>query len=202
MLWKEHSAVAYGRQLPRADAKAQARHVRLFNYPRNSQVKTHDDIPRLGIKTAFCSNCFAAYTKTCFKDLGGFSTGLIFGEDMEFAARAIRSGRAVAYAADACVYHSHDYRIVQEFRRAFDIGVFHAQQPWILEYFGRAGGEGLRLIRSELRYLARHDPEGILPAVAANAAKFLGYTLGIRHAIIPGTWKKFLSMHGYFWVNG
>lgn len=202
MLFEENCAVAYGRQLPRPDAGFMARHARLFNYPQVSRVKTKKDIGRLGIKTPFCSNCFAAYRRSIFENMGGFSSGLIFGEDMEFAARAIRDGQAIAYAGHACVYHSHDYRLAQEFRRAFDIGVFHAQTPWIRSYFGNAGNEGVRFVVSELGYLKNHAPASLVRSLVTNAAKILGYKLGARHGHVSRKWKMRMSMNKYFWQNG
>lgn len=52
---------------------------------------------------------------------------------MFYAAKAILAGYQVAYAADAVVRHSHNYKPLEEFKRYFDIGVFHAQEKWIRE---------------------------------------------------------------------
>ena len=49
---------AYGRQLPHDDATAFAQHLRYFNYPEYSQVKSLDDLQDLGITTCFNSNSF------------------------------------------------------------------------------------------------------------------------------------------------
>ncbi|MBQ6903370.1 MAG: glycosyltransferase, partial [Lachnospiraceae bacterium] len=48
-------AAAYARQLADRDAPIPEKCARRFNYPAESQRKTIDDIPRLGIKTYFCS---------------------------------------------------------------------------------------------------------------------------------------------------
>src|SRR5690606_19238861 len=50
-----------GRQLPHKDASPLAEHARLFNYPATSMLKSFEDVPQMGIKTAFMSNSFAAY---------------------------------------------------------------------------------------------------------------------------------------------
>ena len=60
---------------------------------------------------------------------------------------------ALAYVADATVYHSHSYTILQEFKRYFDIGVFHKRESWILKEFGKAEGEGGKYVKSEFTYL-------------------------------------------------
>jgi rhamnosyltransferase len=144
---------AYGRQLPRSGAKPIEAHARLFNYGVTDLVKQKEDIPLLGIKTSFISNSFAAYRRTALQQVGGFPRDVIFGEDTYVAARMILEGWKIAYIASAEVYHSHDYTILQEFRRYFDVGVFHASEPWLRESFGGAEGEGKRFVLSELRYL-------------------------------------------------
>ena len=94
-------AVAYARQLPREDCGIIERYTRQFNYPDEGCVKSREDIPRLGIKTFFCSDVCAAYRRDLFEQLGGFESPVIFNEDMFFAAHAVQEGYKVAYAADA-----------------------------------------------------------------------------------------------------
>src|SRR5690606_22126597 len=119
-------AVAYGRQLPHHVANPIAAHARLFNYGARSYVAGMEDATRMGIKTVFASNSFAAYRAATFKELGGFPERTILSEDMYLAARSVLAGGKVAYVAEACVRHSHNYTPLEEFRRYFDIGVFQA----------------------------------------------------------------------------
>jgi len=191
----------YGRQLPRQGAGAIEAHSRLYNYPPVSHIKSHEDIPRLGIKACFMSNSFSAYRRSAFLDVGGFSSNLIMAEDMHIAARLLLKGWKIAYCADAMVYHSHNYTVCQEFKRYFDIGVFHSQEAWIQETFGKAEGEGKRFILSELRYLMRHNPFLIPSALLRNIMKFTAYRLGKMEHWIPLWLKRILSMHKNFWLN-
>ncbi len=157
--FQNHSiTAACGRQLPHLDANPLATHARLFNYPDESRIKSAADIPELGLKVAFMSNSFAAYRRDVFEQLGGFPENTILAEDMYLAAKIIQAGYKVAYCADAAVLHSHNYTPWDEFRRYFDIGVFHACEPWIQQQFGGAAGEGARFVKSELRYLWRCAP--------------------------------------------
>src|SRR5699024_8480726 len=96
----------------------------------------------MGLKTVFNSNSFSAYRVSTFMEIGGFPDDTILSEDMYFAARAVLSGYKIAYVAEAEVRHSHNYSSLEEFRRYFDIGVFHCDEPWIRKAFGGAGGEG------------------------------------------------------------
>lgn len=149
---------AYGRQLPNADAGIMAAHARLFNYPDKSQIKQLSDKQRLGIKTVFISDTFAAYRRSALYEIGNFPEHVILSEDTYVAAKMVLAGWKVAYCADAKVCHSHNYTIMQEFSRYFDTGVFHAEEPWIRKSFGVAEGEGKRFVLSETRYILAHKP--------------------------------------------
>src|SRR5690606_935297 len=150
--------MAYGRQLPQPGAALLESHARLFNYPPQSQVRALADAPTYGIKTISCSNSFAAYRREALGRVGGFPRGTIMGEDVIVAGKLLLDGWKMAYVADAGVYHSHDYTIREEFERYFDIGLFHADNRWIFDAFGRAGGEGLRYAVSEIGYVGRRNP--------------------------------------------
>ena len=192
-------ACAYGRQLPHADASPVAAHARLFNYPDVSRSVSLADKSHLGLKACFMSNSFAAYRVADLQAVGGFPASVILGEDMSVAARLLMAGKRVSYVADACVHHSHNYSALQEFRRYFDTGVFHARSPWLLQTFGSAGGEGLRFVRSELAYLWRHAPAWVPSALVRTVAKLMGYRMGRLEALWPLWFKRWCSMHKGFW---
>lgn len=190
-----------GRQLPHDDANPLAIHARLFNYPEESCVKSASDIPMLGIKTAFMSNSFAAYRAKVFFELGGFPENTILAEDMYLTAKMVKAGYKVAYCAEAAVKHSHNYTPWQEFQRYFDIGVFHACEPWIREEFGGAGGEGMRFIRSELAFLLQTAPLWIPRSLITSACKLLGYKLGQKYRKLPWSWCRSFSMYKSYWLQ-
>jgi rhamnosyltransferase len=190
---------ACGRQTPHHDANPFAAHARLFNYPDKSRIKSKTDAEDLGIKTPFLSNSFAAYRKTALEDAGGFPRHVILAEDMYVAARMLILGWRVAYVADACCRHSHNYSYLEEFRRFFDTGVFHSREPWIRAEFGQTGGEGMRYIRSEISYLGLRRIYLWPSAIFRNALKLIGYRLGHAERMQPVWLKKRMSMHRNFW---
>ena len=190
---------AYGRQLPHADAKPIGTHARIFNYPELSRIKTRSDAGELGIKTPFISNSFAAYRQSALDAVGGFPGHVIVGEDTFAAARLLLAGGKIAYAAEATVFHSHDYSVLQEFRRYFDIGVFFQREHWIKEVFGRAESEGRRFVLSEFRYLLANGSYLIPSAMLRTIMKYVGYRLGAAEASLPLWLKPFLSMHKGYW---
>ncbi|NPA39168.1 MAG: glycosyltransferase family 2 protein [Thermodesulfobacteria bacterium] len=188
----------FGRQIPYPDATLFAKHLRLYNYPDKSYVKSLKDKEKYGLKTCFCSNSFAAYRKSVLEEVGWFKSGLIFGEDMHVAAKILLKGYKIAYVAEAKVYHSHSYTVWQEFKRYFDIGVFHKRENWILKEFGKA--EGGRYVKSEFKYLLKNGAYHLIPEFfIRNILKFLGYKLGYNYDKLPKSLIKKLSMHSFWW---
>lgn len=190
---------AYGRQLPNHDASVLGAHARLFNYPAKSQVKSLSDAEKIGIKAAFISDTFAAYRTSALKEVDWFPENVILSEDTYVAAKMLMAGWKSVYCAEACVYHSHDYSIWQEFKRYFDTGVFHAREPWIRKQFGQAEGEGKRFVVSEIYYLLNHKPILLPSMVIRDGMKFLGYRLGIMETQIPKRLKRQFSMNKKYW---
>jgi len=192
-------AAVCGRQLPRKSAKPIEAHARIFNYGPESYVRSIGDAKDYGLKTAFISNSFAAYRISALKEVGGFQDNVIFGEDMYVAAKLLIKGYKVAYAADACVCHSHGYSVLQEMKRYFDMGVFHAREPWIRKELGGAEGEGVKFVVSELKYLFGHSflciPEGIMRSLL----RYTGFRLGLMERKLPLRLKRAFAMNkGYF----
>jgi rhamnosyltransferase len=199
---KKDIAVSYGRQLPNREATASASHLRMFNYPAESSVRCFDDRQKLGLKTIFVSNSFAAYRKSSLAEIGYFKDGLIFGEDTCAVGRLLKNGAKIAYVADAAVYHSHNYTWIQEFKRAFDIGVLHSMEEWLIDIYGKAEKVGIGYIRSQFAALSKTG--GIILLVdflGRNACKFLGYTMGRRYKSLPRMIIPYLSMQRSWWVG-
>ncbi len=188
-----------GRQLPHLSANLLAQHARYFNYPTQVQVKTLQDADTLGIKTAFMSNSFSAYRKEALVECGGFPNNVILSEDMFVAARMLLGGWKVVYAGDAACRHSHNYTLIEEFKRYFDIGVFHAREPWIRKEFGGAGGEGLRYVKSELRFLGASRCYLWPSSFLRNGLKLLAYKLGQNERLFSKKFKKKLGMYKGYW---
>ncbi|MGA2560507.1 MAG: glycosyltransferase family 2 protein [Terracidiphilus sp.] len=192
-------AAAFGRQLPRSGASALESHPRIFNYPSVSSLRSHQSIPELGFKTIFISNSFSAYRRSALIEVGGFPTDVIFGEDTVTAARLILCGYKIAYVAEASVFHSHSYTARDQFKRFFDVGVLHRRESWLLETFGKTGGEGKRYLLSEVSHMREHDPFRMPLSLLHTIAKFAGYKLGLHEHLLPNAIRKRVSMHHRFW---
>jgi len=196
LIGDERIGAAFGRQIPHKNATPFARHLREFNYPPESRERTFQDRTRYGIKTLFCSNSFAAYKRSALDAVGWFKDGLLMGEDMHACAKMLKQGFHIAYVAEAAVFHSHNYSALQEFKRYFDLGAFFRKEPWILQEYGAAEGEGMRFIRSELSFLLRSRLPHYIPlSLFRILAKGVGYRLGHVAPFLPGKIVQWASMH-------
>ena len=196
----EKVGAAYGRQLSYDDTNLFGKHLREFNYPDKTAIRAKEDIKIYGIKTAQLSNSFAAYRKDVLLKIGNFNNDLILGEDVYVGAKMILAGYKLVYTKDAKVYHSHSYTVLEEFKRYFDIGVFHTCEAWILQEFGKAEGEGLKYIKSEVNYLAKNGAWYLVPEFfVRNSMKYLGYKLGQKYEKLPMWMIKKMSMHHRWW---
>ena len=174
-------AAVYARQLPYENASLGERFSRSFNYPGESLVKSSDDRERLGIKTYFCSNACAMYDRVVFEKLGRFPVNMIFNEDMVFAHTLIENGYRIAYAADATVYHSHNYTNMQQFHRNFDLAVSQAMHPEVFEGVS-SESEGRSYVKDALFYFVKNRrPLYFIPFAFACAFRLAGYRLGKRY---------------------
>lgn len=191
---------AYGKQISYEDTNLFGKHLREFNYSDNAYIRDRNDISTFGLKTAFLSDSFAAYRKSSLEKIGWFKDGLILGEDTYAGAKLILDNYSLAYVSEAKVYHSHSYSVLQEFKRYFDIGVFHQTENWILESFGKAEGEGMKYVKSEFKYLLDHGTWYLIPEFfVRNGMKYLGYKMGQNYNKLPKWLIKKFSMHHRWW---
>lgn len=171
-------AAVYGRQIPYEQTDFFGKHARLFNYPDQSSIKSMVDKEKYGIKTTFFSDTFGAYRKDILEKLGSFPD-VQFSEDACMAGKMLIAGYKIGYCAEAKVYHSHTFSVWEEYKRYKEIGRFYRQESWLLDTFGKAEGEGLKFVKSQVRYLLDNGRWYLLPElVIRNGMKYLGYRLG------------------------
>lgn len=201
-LEREEVAVSYARQLPKADAGEIEKYTRKFNYPDVSVIKSVKDIPALGIKTFFCSNVCAAYKKEVYDSLGGFVKHTIFNEDMIYAGKAVKAGYKIAYAADARVYHSHNYTGKEQFRRNFDLGVSQAQHPEVFAGIS-SESEGIIMVKKAASHLWKNGyKKQVLQLIYMSGCKFAGYRLGKGYRKLPKKLILSCTANKNFWLRG
>jgi len=172
--------VVYGRQeVDMNKSNIFEKKAREFNYPKKSLIKTYKDKEQLGIKTVFSSNAFSIYNSLKLEEIGSFPNDLQFSEDMYVAAKLIKANYSVGYCAEAKVYHSHNYSILDEYKRYQSIGKFHKENPWLQQEFGRNEIEGVKSVFAEWKYLINNRKINLLPSSLMRfGMKYLGYKSG------------------------
>ncbi len=192
-------AAAFARQYPKADCNLAERYSRKFNYPNEGMRKDINDLPKLGIKTFFCSNVCAMYRRDVFDKVGGFLKRAIFNEDMVYAGNAMYQGYAVKYVADAGVIHSHNYTYMQQFHRNFDLGVSQTDHPEIFAGI-RSETEGKKMVISTMRHFRHIGKSYLIPDyIIMCAFRLTGYKLGKNYNKLPKTFVRACSMNKEYW---
>lgn len=191
--------LTYARQEAYKKASEIEKFTRSYNYPKVSVVKSEADKDSYGIKLYFCSNVCAAYERETFEKLGRFKEGLILNEDMIYAACVLRSGKKSMYAADAVVYHSHDYSAKEQFERNFDIAV---SQVMYKEYFEglKSESEGIKLVKKTALHLIKKGRLlSVFKLIYISAAKYLGYKKGKNYLKLTKQQRIKYSMNKSYW---
>lgn len=174
-------AMCYARQVARKSDPEIEKFIRNFNYPDKSVIKSAADIKTMGIKAFFASNVCCAYNRDLYESIMGFETRAVFNEDMLYAAKALKHGYRIAYAADARVIHSHNYSAFQQFRRNFDNGMSQAMHPEIFDKIN-IEGEGKKLVKKAAIHLIKSGKAfHIVKLVWQSAFKYMGFRLGRKY---------------------
>nr|WP_297706493.1 glycosyltransferase [uncultured Butyrivibrio sp.] len=192
-------AAAYARQYPRSDCNLAERYSRKFNYPNEAIRKTQADVNRLGIKTYFCSNVCAMYSREIYNVIGGFTHKTIFNEDMVYAGNACQKGYAICYVPEAGVIHSHNYSCAQQFHRNFDLGVSQTDHP---EIFGGISSEteGKRMVGQTIQHFRHLGKSYLIPHyIIMCGCRWLGYKLGRNYKKLPKGFVIACTMNKDYW---
>lgn len=198
-LKKKQVAVSYARQMANDKCHVIEGYTRTFNYPEKSSEKSLEDIGKLGIKTYFCSNVCAAYNREIYDSLGGFVKRTIFNEDMIYAAKAVKAGYKIAYAAEAAVVHSHNYTCSQQFHRNFDLGVSQAEHPEVFADVP-SEGEGIKMVKQTTEYLWKSGSKRFIPVLYMQSfCKYAGFVLGKRYKKLPKRWVLWCTANKEYW---
>lgn len=194
-------ALVSGRQLPRGDATRREQLVRAFNYPAQSNVRSGEDIPRLGIKAFFASNACSAYRRSAYLEVGGFDRPILAGEDMLLAARLLQGGFKAAYRHQARVIHSHNQTARQQYARNFDLAAAMALRRDLLARVPVVA-EGLRMVKFVLGRLLREGrPREGLVFCLECAARWLGYRRGGKYHKLTPRQLLARTANPAFWVE-
>jgi rhamnosyltransferase len=193
------ASASYARQMARPDASPLERFFRQYRYPDTSSLRRLTPGDPLTVRDVAFSNAASSFSASAFWEFGGFPEGKILSEDVLLVSKLLSAGHAVAYCADAVVWHTHEYTPAQQLRRYFDTGVAYSRAGAALGTKG-VGGEGLKFASAQLRFLWSERAYAWFPrAILELAMKWLGFRLGSLERFMPINLKRGLSMHKGFW---
>lgn len=195
----EKIAMASGRQVPRPDANPIEKLTREFNYPEVCFIRSKEDIPRLGVKTFFASDCCSAYRRSAYEAIGGFDKHILINEDMKIAAQFIYAGYKIAYVGTAGVWHSHNYSLKQQYTRNFDVSAFMTMHPELFANIS-ATSEGIKMVKwVEKKLLSRGRFFSAAYYVVESGVKFLANRKGRKYKNMTPVQLRKKSMHKNYW---
>ena len=196
----EKIAMSSGRQVPRPDANPIEKLTREFNYQKTSFVRSKEDIPRLGIKTIFASDCCSAYRRTAYDAIGGFDKHILINEDMKIAAQFIYAGYKIAYVGDAAVWHSHNYSLRQQFVRNFDVAAFIEMHPYLFDKIS-ATAEGIKMVKwVEKKLLSSGRLLSAIYYVVESGVKYWANRKGRKYKNMSLAQLRKFTMHKNYWT--
>lgn len=156
-------------------------YARKYNYPDKSYIREKKDIPTKGIKTIFSSDAFAIYNLSILQEVDYFEDSKLVSEDMLVAHKIISAGYKIGYCSEACVYHTHNYSIREEYRRYIEIGKFYKKHNDIVSKYGKTSSNGIKLVLGEILFLTKIKKMHYIPlSIARNFSKFLGHRKGMK----------------------
>lgn len=191
--------MAYGRHIPHPYASLIEKHARSYTYPEASAVRSKADLDELGFRAAFSSDVYAAYRASALRSIGGFPEHIIVSEDSYVSARLLLAGWKVVYSAESSVRHSHQYSLLQIFRRYFDIGVFHASEATLLRGIGKPDKEAWVYVRSLISYLSERRKRLLWLAALQTLVKLMGFRVGKLYQYLPAQWCQRISLQKAYW---
>lgn len=196
---EKRAQFSYARQMPKKDADLIEAFTRGFNYPQEGRIKGRSDLMTMGVKTFFCSNVCAAYDHKIYNELGGFPRPVVLNEDMILAGNAVEAGYKIAYAADAKVFHSHNYGAIAQFRRNFDIGVSQKQYADLFSAYP-SEKEGMKMVKKTAEYIcSKKKYQFLFKLVWMSGWKYLGYLFGKKYEKLPKKLVKRWSLCPQYW---
>lgn len=195
-LEEENVAGVYNKQISKDDANIFEKFYLNKVYPDYKIIKNLKTIKSLTLNEIRFSSGGSAIKKDVWKK-HKFDESVLF-EDQAWSKDVLLSGYSIIYEPKAKVYHSHNYNIIDVFRRHFDHGV--SLNEIINDKIINVTKEGLNFIIEEILFLIKNNLWYKIPHMFIyEFSRYLGYLLGRKHNIIPKFIKRSISHHKYYW---
>lgn len=179
-------SAVYGQQVAYPDAKPMDQFFYSYFYPNERRHLTADDIGderQFYLQNIYISDVCAALRADVFTEIR-FRPDIPMSEDKDFALRLLKAGHEIVYEPAATVYHSHDYTLLQLFKRRFRDGKAYTQiagdeHNSVENAGGGVLGEGLHYLSEEMMFLAQNEYLWWIPyALVYDATNFLAFQAG------------------------
>lgn len=173
---KDKIAAAFSRQITKYNNIE--KYTREKNYPNVSRIVSKKDINKLGLNTFFFSDASSALDVNIYKKLNGYDNKkLPISEDMYYAYKVIMNGYKISYESDSIIYHSHNFKLKELYKRYKLTGEFFKENSYLDKYGTNNSGGSLAkyvLMRAwkekNIKVLFRFLPD--------MAARYIGMKVG------------------------
>lgn len=175
------------------------KYTREFNYKNDSRVVSKADINKLGLYTFFYSDASSAIKGDVYRKLNAYDgKKLLINEDMYLAHKIISNGFKIKYCADSQIYHSHDFKLVDLFKRYFDTGVFFETNEQLKVYGGN--GNGIKMAKYILNRSLEERNISVLARILPDfGVRFLGSNLGKKYKILNKSIINKCTLNKSYW---
>jgi rhamnosyltransferase len=196
-------AGTYGRHLPYPEAPPHQAYYIDYRFGPRPRVQRAIEASDLRLADILFSNVSSAIRREVLEQFP-FASDIVIAEDSEWCSRVLVAGWTIAYVPEAIVRHSHVYSLSDTVKRYFDQGAATERTFPDLESSPAAGirGDGLRYVLRELGWMWRSGHRSQIPAaVAHEAARFVGFQLGVHNRRVPKPIRARVSRTPVYWTN-
>lgn len=195
---KAETGAVFGRQIPYPDANPFERTFLNYWFPAEDRTTPglRKDKEAYRFLDGFFSNVNAAARRQLALD-HPFLEDIIMSEDQQFARDLLAHGHDIVYAADAEVWHSHDYTLREVFQRYFDSA--YSLTCIFNHTFGESLKAGRGYLPHEFRQILTQYPRWFPYYVLYLGSKVSGSLAGHVARHFPDRFNRRLSMHKRFW---
>lgn len=175
------------------------KYTREFNYKNESRVVSKKEIDKLGLYTFFYSDASSAISTNIYKNLNAYDgKKLLINEDMYLAEKVIMNGFKIKYCSDSEIYHSHNFKLKDLFKRYFDTGVFFKTNNQFNGYSGN--GNGIAMVKYITRRAIQDKNLSVLFRILPDfGARFIGSNLGKNYERLNDKLINKFTLNKEYW---
>lgn len=175
------------------------KYTREFNYKDESRVVSKGDVSRLGLYTFFYSDASSAIKVNVYKKLNAYDgKKLLINEDMYLAEKIIMNGFRIKYCSNSEIYHSHNFKLKDLFKRYFDTGVFFKTNNQFNGYSGN--GNGISMVKYITKRAIEDKNLSVLFRILPDfGARFIGSNLGKNYEILNKKLINRFTLNKEYW---